>query len=264
VSPPPTTPAWHIAKLVLGGVAIVSSIILIALAASTWGVSEGYAFELVYIVPVAGVALCWQIAEFITLGARGGLSRYKNSLGRGIHPGAHVGMHLVLWMGFAVDLGIEAFTAYYLDEYVFDSDPTSYGSSYYNAYSWLAGAQYRDITRSLTAFSAISLAVHFILFVRACIETHARNTAKRMDNIRYIYVQQPVYYQQAGPNGSFAPPPPMMHQQQQPQQPQPTHYSGVPSTGYYGPQYPQQQQQQITGQSSNAAGPEQNQASSAQ
>lgn len=158
-SPPPTPRAWHLAKLGLNGAAIVSSIILIALSAAAWAASDGYAFELVWIVPVAGVALCWLVAELITLGARGGLSRSKNNLGRGIHPGAHVGMHLVLWMSFAIDLGIEAFNAYYVDLYYSDTDDSDYlnGYGFDSYYSFLASPLYRGITKALVAFSAISL-----------------------------------------------------------------------------------------------------------
>lgn len=57
------------------------------------------------------MALIWDVAEFITLCARGGKL--------GIHPGAHVGLHLVLWLGFGCGVGwLGAIAAYdYCDSY---------------------------------------------------------------------------------------------------------------------------------------------------
>ncbi|KAH7039603.1 uncharacterized protein B0I36DRAFT_357011 [Microdochium trichocladiopsis] len=248
--PPPVGRAWHITKIVLGSASLVFSIILVALSAASWTLSDGYAYELVWVIPVAGVAICWQVAEFITICARTG---HKS-----IHPGAHVALHLLLWLGFLVNVILDGFNAGYLAEYLSDYDDYGYSPSsyYYGYYNFMISGQYQSITYALLAFSALLLIIHFTLFVRACIETHKRNSADRA--VRYIYVQQPMYY----PGQQFTPQQLMQMQMQQQQfygqpqpqqpvvpggiqQPQPAHYSGYYSD-YYDPQQQQQGQQQGT------------------
>jgi len=55
------------------------------------------------------VIIIWDFAEFITLCAR---------KGRGIHPGAHVGVELILWIVCIVISGLSFIAAYGLDEEV--------------------------------------------------------------------------------------------------------------------------------------------------
>ena len=73
------------------------------------------------------MSLCWQIAEFITVCVR------RNYMG--IHPGAHVGVHLILWLALCALIGITGAIVHYdlrdyqdLVDYVNDDD---YYSSYY-------------------------------------------------------------------------------------------------------------------------------------
>ncbi len=65
----------------------------------------------------------WQTAEFITLCAR------RN---RGIHPGAHVGLHLVIWLGSAIDGGF--LTTFMIGQSVCDDGYDYYCQNYNSNY----------------------------------------------------------------------------------------------------------------------------------
>lgn len=69
------------------------------------------------------MSLLWQIAEFITLCVR---RKYM-----GIHPGAHVGVHLILWLACVVLIGIGGTVVYY-DISDYDYRDNYYYSSYYD------------------------------------------------------------------------------------------------------------------------------------
>jgi hypothetical protein len=84
--------------MVLRGADIVSAIIVLSLSLyflftsfySIW-------ITVILLISATGCVILWEAAEFITLCARGGRV--------GIHPGAHVGLHLVLWIYLALGLG---------------------------------------------------------------------------------------------------------------------------------------------------------------
>ena len=105
----------------------------------------------------AGLAIIWVTADFVAIC----VSREQ----RGIHPGAHVALHLIIWLLAAVTVG---FLGFYIS-YSYGSDT---GTSEYFAPT---GFKILLIERTLLAFSCLLLLTHFILFVRACIETHQYN-----------------------------------------------------------------------------------------
>lgn len=179
----------------------------------------------------AGIGLVWQIAEFITLCAHPD---------RGIHPGAHVGMQLILWLGAAICGGfLAAFAA--LQE--------AYGSYYRSSRYRPSRADYelwQRLETSLAVFMIVLLYVstrcpvqrgkfttnlcsrsvlHFIYFVRACIECHRRNTMKPtimmaapppqpyypINNMGQVPPQQALYPVQYNPHTSM-----MSHQPSNP------------------------------------------------
>ncbi|CAK7206655.1 hypothetical protein SEUCBS139899_009459 [Sporothrix eucalyptigena] len=80
--------------------------------------------------PPGILAILWPAAEIITLAVR------RN---RGIHPGAHVGMHLVIWLTgtaagglIAADYALDAeFTYWWLDDYGPASDRQTAGYALY-------------------------------------------------------------------------------------------------------------------------------------
>ncbi|KXJ91662.1 hypothetical protein Micbo1qcDRAFT_57076 [Microdochium bolleyi] len=239
--PPPISRAWHISKLVLGCFSISFCIVLIVLAIVGWIRSRAFLYEIVWTAPTAGVALCWQVAEFITLLVR----RRAVPPYRGIHPGAHVGVHLLCWIGFVSVAVVDAFNAVWIaflqrrgnsSSYYYYGLPASPASR-----NFITSGEYYAITITATVFAAILTIIHFILFVRACVETHHRNSAGRA--VQVVYVQY-----QPGPNGFSGQYVPVQQQQQQyyapgvQSPPESHHYSGQ-YNGYYDPS--QQQQQQV-------------------
>lgn len=98
----PITPfdkTWFWIKVCLTCLSITISAVLLALSLSiSLGVFDGFRTPLaVIIVPVAVVAAAWDVAELVVNCAR------KSAQGarHGIHPGAHVGVDLVLWLACA-------------------------------------------------------------------------------------------------------------------------------------------------------------------
>ncbi|KAJ9130528.1 hypothetical protein NKR23_g12153 [Pleurostoma richardsiae] len=174
--PPRPSTIWNMSKLILGCFAFIFDVVLLAVGiaiAVRW--SWGYDTIVIFLISVivAGIALIWQIAEFITLCARGGY--------RGIHPGAHVALHLLIWIGWAVAVGIYSTLLSYdlgdYQDYGYDYDDYYYGD---NNFSTAAEyARYIRMEEVMVAFATLSLIVHFTLFVLACIETDRRNRAAR-------------------------------------------------------------------------------------
>ncbi|EEY15351.1 hypothetical protein VDBG_01460 [Verticillium alfalfae VaMs.102] len=152
----PFTRSWHIAKIVLRSVELACAIIVIALTIALISVAlyAGH-LPLALSLPPACMCVLWETAEFITLCARGGK--------QGIHPGAHVGVHLVTWLYWALGIVCMGMFSFYRGQYR-DSSDFDYGM----------GLNYGIIGTSAAAFL-----VTFTLFVRACVETNQRNRQQR-------------------------------------------------------------------------------------
>ncbi|KAH6678776.1 hypothetical protein F5X68DRAFT_263771 [Plectosphaerella plurivora] len=150
---------WNIAKMVLRGSDIVSAIIVLALSIYYLFAFYNLWLSIIFTLPASGAVLIWEVAELITLCARGGRT--------GIHPGAHVGLHLVFWMYLLVGLVFFAIFAAYnvIDEYSY---------YYYDLDTPTAGPAY-----AIMAFLAIMTILNFVLFVRACVETAQINRQAR-------------------------------------------------------------------------------------
>ncbi|KAK3318811.1 hypothetical protein B0H66DRAFT_533322 [Apodospora peruviana] len=245
VGPPamiPFSPGWHKAKLVLEISSLLSSAVIIGLGialGAMGGTDHRYSYRYSYFetefavaATTAGLAIVWNTAEALTIC----LSRVR----KGMHPGAHVGFHLIIWLmgiftgtvvGIRIDIGM-----YWDDE------------GYYDV----------GIHAALFAFVIILILVHFTLFVRACVETHQVNRAHRNRRAQIQYIQVPVAVGVGGPYagvplgpaGSMQqwpyPPPPgayppqmMMHGQQQAGNGQLPPEQAVLYGGYYAPAGPQ-------------------------
>ncbi|CAM1506543.1 Fc.00g061840.m01.CDS01 [Cosmosporella sp. VM-42] len=167
-------------KLSLRIVSMIFSIVLIGI--STSMSSDGYDITpIVLMVPPAALALLWDFSESICLCVRGGH--------RGIHPGACVGLDLIIWLGFAIIsilFGLFGYASYWYHEaYRYDYYGNDYSSSL-------------TLNRADIAFGAVLTLIHFALFVIACYETNKRNRKPQV-----IYVQAPngmVMQQQPGMN----------------------------------------------------------------
>ncbi|KAK2046093.1 hypothetical protein LZ31DRAFT_574774 [Colletotrichum somersetense] len=135
---------WHIAKIAIRGCDIASSIIVIAITLHML-VTIGYSSP--YLLLFSGipgvVAIIWDVSELVTICARGGR--------KGIHPGAHVGLHLIFCLAFTTAIVCEAL--------------------FCHSFYWPFAAQ----EHVALAFTCLLLLDHFILFVRACIETSQRD-----------------------------------------------------------------------------------------
>ena len=102
------------------------------------------------------MSLAWQIAEFITVCVR------RNYIG--IHPGAHVGVHLILWLALCALIGITGAIVHYdlgdykyLQEYINDDD---YYSSYYD-YDLSSVRSFLRMEEAELAISVLLLCVDF-------------------------------------------------------------------------------------------------------
>lgn len=116
---------WHNAKIALHAISIVFCLVLIGISVALAVNPRVFSIQVVWVAPEAAAAIFWSVAELITVCVRKGR--------RGIHPGAHVALHLLFWLAFAVAAGL---TAYVVALYV---EEQSYYSSYrYNRYSSLS------------------------------------------------------------------------------------------------------------------------------
>jgi uncharacterized membrane protein YhaH (DUF805 family) len=228
--PPPVLPysrAWHITKIMFHTLALVFSIVAVGLSASLINYFYYESYIIIWTAPQAVISICWSVAELITVCVR--------RAHKGIHPGAHVALHLLLWLGFAAACGLNGFFLGYalIDDY---SYYYGYGSRY-DSYS-----TYTGLMQGVVAMCALLFLIHFFLFVRACIETHRRNSSPRV-----VMMPQPMYY-----------PPPQqpypMQQQQYPQQhvPYPMHPQQAHFSGHWEP--PKEVQRHMTGSSTGQTG----------
>ncbi|KAK0637000.1 hypothetical protein B0T17DRAFT_613650 [Bombardia bombarda] len=185
----PFSKSWHLAKLVLEIVSIVFSIIIFGVAIALFARTSRYyggswlaETDLGTAGTVAGLALIWNTAELLTVC----FSKDR----RGIHPGAHVAFHLIIWLAAAVTVAwLAVSTAYLLED-------DSYYYSYYSSRTVFAYQNSTSLHNCILAFIIFLLIIHFVLFVRACIETHQLNRANRR-----IYVRVPVPV--GGPYGYY-------------------------------------------------------------
>lgn len=137
---------------------IFSTIFDLALIGTSASLGVGWAATaVIFFMPPAVVSFVWNVSEGISLLVRGGH--------RGIHPGACVGVDLILWMGFCTTSLLYLLFGYgwyyYYDEDIFSN--VSSESSYHTH------------NRACIAFGFLETIMHFALFVIACVETSKRN-----------------------------------------------------------------------------------------
>ncbi|KAI1455985.1 hypothetical protein F4805DRAFT_253896 [Annulohypoxylon moriforme] len=170
--------SWTFSKLILALFLVIVAIVIMALACVF--VTEGGDTDWIaaYALPISIASILWNGAELITFAVR---SRKDEK--RGIHSGAHVGLHLCFWIAcvFAVLLSITEIIVVQSDLRDCEEERTSRYSyySYCREYDDLdMGGRYLPMLRAVAAFFCLMLLVHFILFVFACIDTHKRNMLK--------------------------------------------------------------------------------------
>lgn len=236
---PPTTKIWVWTKLTFTGLCLLFAIITLSLSAAL-GTAINDAYGILFTLPVSDVAAAWCIAELITFFVR---SRGKDKIQRGIHPGAHVGVHLILWLASLIMIFVtislvvvtNSAAVSCAEERLREEDDDYYDDvRYSSSYNYYVGEDcdspwqsWSLSTRALSAFWCLSLICHFTLFVLACIETRKRNILRTAP---VVYVQYPGPHVQGGgampgsvPMGQYPPPQgvaPVMSPAQ-PQQPAP-------------------------------------------
>ncbi|KAI1386237.1 uncharacterized protein F4822DRAFT_431110 [Hypoxylon trugodes] len=178
---PPYSKPWTVTKLVLTILTLVFAIVIMALSCALLpegGDGEGYAL---FGLPISIASILWNGAELITYAVRA-----RKNVKRGIHPGAHVGLHLCFWIacvfGVFFAVGISISTRSMIRECAdYDSD-SRYYYNYCDSYGYrdteYMNNTYLPLTQSVIAFFCMITITHFVLFVLACIDTHKRNLLK--------------------------------------------------------------------------------------
>ncbi|WYZ35314.1 hypothetical protein EsH8_I_001590 [Colletotrichum jinshuiense] len=166
---------WHIANMTIRGFDLAFCIIVIVITARiSSSLYSSPTFLLCSGIP-AVVAAVWNISEFVTTYARGGR--------QGIHPGAHVSLHLLLWLFFMIAIIVEGII-------VFRRGRPDFG--------WQFGQGVFALQNAVLAITAILFLDHSFLLVRACVETYQRNTRPTL-YLAPINAPVPI------PAGSYAP-----------------------------------------------------------
>ncbi|GAP83999.1 hypothetical protein SAMD00023353_0602330 [Rosellinia necatrix] len=163
---------WNIIKVVLRSIALLLSIIDIAelIAIETARNALDYWPSVAY--PVLGGFLLWDIVEFVVIASRGSISK-------GMHPGAHVGVELILWLGCVFTVSAQAYKANWgqlvAPDWVLEA---------VDIYPWSKLA--------LTQFVFLStlLFLRFIFFVRACVEVDRLKKDRRLQQLVFAIQKQ--------------------------------------------------------------------------
>ncbi|KAI3391448.1 hypothetical protein diail_7337 [Diaporthe ilicicola] len=185
-----TSKPFAVAKFALGSFNLVFAIVALGLTLGL--VTDSYAFDsfiaVIICLSLAVASIIWQFAEHITLAVR--------KEWRSIHPGAHVGVRLVLWfLGILEVASLCISLSYELSSYTLDSDcaGSDSGSSgydwncdFYSFPSQAAANRYFRMMEALAAFSVLLFISHFTLFVMACIETDRRRKHDKKTKVVYL------------------------------------------------------------------------------
>lgn len=159
----PFSKTWHWTKIGLMSASLVFSIIALGLsiALAVGGDYEtAVSLSITWVGPLVVVAALWDIAEFITLCACG--RRHGTPVSQGIHPGAHVGVDLLLWL-FAIlctlASGVSVRSAesemQYCEAEEEERSRYYYYYDYCDSYDTLRGGFYIPAMRAVTAFLAL-------------------------------------------------------------------------------------------------------------
>ncbi|PSR81441.1 hypothetical protein BD289DRAFT_439170 [Coniella lustricola] len=221
-----TSRTFVIGKLVLAGCTFLFAIITLGLAVAMAVAWPAYISMIaaVIVAIVAGVSAIWQFADGLTMLVR-------RSIHRPIHPGAHVGVRLILSIIGAIAISSVGISlAVSLGNWTVD--PNCYDGSYwsdsgayeadvycgtYDFATTAAARAYFGTLEALMAFAVLMWAGEVTLFVLACVETHRRRKHGKMTRIVYVmadgtpaHIVSPSQYQQyQQPHAGVAAPQPV-------------------------------------------------------
>ncbi|KAI1379504.1 hypothetical protein F4677DRAFT_334417 [Hypoxylon crocopeplum] len=220
--PPVSSRSWLIAKVALQALSLACCAIVIGLSvATTWEDGSGVG---ILTIPIVVATAAWTIAELVTQ-----CVRRRRAPGRGIHPGAHVGVQLVIFLAMifllfyscmlwkSVQRSLVACNEWPRQSPDSDwvvqgntpvgNDRDQYWTGFYCPESYremINSPSYRSSVQAIIAFCALLWVIHFSLFVRACVETQRRN---REEPVVMMY-PQPVWPAPYGADQPYGGPPP--------------------------------------------------------
>ncbi|OTA97347.1 hypothetical protein M434DRAFT_296939 [Hypoxylon sp. CO27-5] len=90
---PQYSKSWTTSKLILTIFLVVVAIIILALSCVFVNEDGDAQWSAAYALPISILSILWNGAELITFAVRS-----RKDVKRGIHPGAHVGLHLCFWI----------------------------------------------------------------------------------------------------------------------------------------------------------------------
>lgn len=190
-TPEPYKPshAFSLAKLGLGGLNMIFAIVAFGLGLSfVLGPSRYNSHTGAFLLVVlAAISFLWQAAEFLTR-----LLRRRTH--RPLHPGAHVGVHLCLWVllvlcTYSMAWGLRRSLAQYTvvgPASRVGADPYLYDLWWDRFASEGEAARFFARLRAAVAFAALLALAHFVLFVLACVETDRRRKWGRRQQVVYV------------------------------------------------------------------------------
>ncbi|KAI3332035.1 hypothetical protein HD806DRAFT_178465 [Xylariaceae sp. AK1471] len=178
---PKQSQAYIATKLGLTALSSVWGIIIIALTSILLSEGGYVGYVALYSYAIVVASIIWNTSELITYCAR-----LRKDIQRGIHPGAHVALHLIFWLAgiLAILLTVSIYLETDYDVRRCEEDNGDYDlySDYYNCGdvgpTWYYKGTILPVLRAHLAIFVLWLINHFVLFVFACIDTHKRNVLK--------------------------------------------------------------------------------------
>ncbi|OTA58449.1 hypothetical protein K449DRAFT_385859 [Hypoxylon sp. EC38] len=194
---PQYSKSWTTSKLILTIFLVVVAIIILALSCVFVNEDGDAQWSAAYALPISILSILWNGAELITFAVRS-----RKDVKRGIHPGAHVGLHLCFWI--ASVFGVLFTVGMSISVQAVLRDCAEMANSRYTYYSYCdedgyqnpdyINGTYLPMLRAMTALFCMMTVVHFVLFVVACIDTHKRNLLRPAGFVMPAVPPAGVYY----------------------------------------------------------------------
>ncbi|KAI1090980.1 hypothetical protein F5B19DRAFT_296835 [Rostrohypoxylon terebratum] len=176
---------WPSVRIALTSLSTVFCVIVLGISIALAADPAVQSYVVVWTAPQAGAALLWSGIEVATT-YTGGKNR------RDIHPGAHLAVQLLLWLGFSAGVGLAACIL----EFAFsfdDSDPYPENYDYYGRGGYGYYIQYYvHSMEAVIAFLGLLIIIHFLLFGGACIGTSRRRGSRNTTLVDAI-AERPEY-----------------------------------------------------------------------
>ncbi|KAI0533743.1 hypothetical protein GGR58DRAFT_96291 [Xylaria digitata] len=163
---------WNVIKVMLRSLCLALSIADIAELIALDYSSHDLRYWPMVAYPILAVFILWDVVEFIVIIVR-------RSIAKGIHPGFHIAVELVLWLGSVATITAQALSA----DWGQVAGP-AWSSRNTGSYAWTYVV--------LTQFSFLSLlgALRFVFFVRACVEVDRRKKDRRLQELVFAIQEQ--------------------------------------------------------------------------